>query len=151
MSNMFNTCPSLSDVNMTGTRITHSFASCKLSAARLNEIYTNLAVVGNGAVTFQVAADTVTKTSHGLTVGAPVSFTGITGTTNIDNSAVYYVINPTANTFQLATTVGGAVRDLTGVDGTGNFAETTITVSNNYGTAADDPSIATAKGWTVTG
>jgi len=27
----------------------------------------------------------------------------------------------------------------------------TITVSNNWGTAADDPTIATAKGWTVTG
>src|SRR5574337_1303422 len=27
----------------------------------------------------------------------------------------------------------------------------TIMVSNNYGTASDDPSIATAKGWTVTG
>ena len=27
----------------------------------------------------------------------------------------------------------------------------TITVSGNYGTASDNPSIATAKGWTVTG
>ena len=27
----------------------------------------------------------------------------------------------------------------------------TITVTNNYGTAGDDPTIATAKGWTVTG
>jgi len=30
-------------------------------------------------------------------------------------------------------------------------AARTITVSNNYGTAGDNPSIATAKGWTVTG
>lgn len=27
----------------------------------------------------------------------------------------------------------------------------TITVSNNYGTTGDNPAIATAKGWTVTG
>jgi hypothetical protein len=27
----------------------------------------------------------------------------------------------------------------------------TITVTGNYGTASDTPSIATAKGWTVTG
>ena len=27
----------------------------------------------------------------------------------------------------------------------------TITVSNNWGTATDDPTIATAKGWTVSG
>jgi len=27
----------------------------------------------------------------------------------------------------------------------------TITVSGNYGTTGDDPTIATAKGWTVSG
>jgi hypothetical protein len=27
----------------------------------------------------------------------------------------------------------------------------TITITGNYGTATDDPTIATAKGWTVTG
>jgi hypothetical protein len=32
-----------------------------------------------------------------------------------------------------------------------NGAGKTITVAGNYGTASDDPSIATAKGWTVTG
>ena len=32
-----------------------------------------------------------------------------------------------------------------------NGAGKTITVTGNYGTASDDPSIATAKGWTVTG
>jgi hypothetical protein len=30
-------------------------------------------------------------------------------------------------------------------------ATKTITVTGNYGTASDDPSIATAKNWTVTG
>jgi S-adenosylmethionine synthetase len=29
--------------------------------------------------------------------------------------------------------------------------EQTITVTGNYGNASDDPTIATAKGWTVTG
>ena len=27
----------------------------------------------------------------------------------------------------------------------------TVTVTGNYGTTSDDPTIATAKGWTVTG
>ena len=27
----------------------------------------------------------------------------------------------------------------------------TVTVTGNYGTASDNPAIATAKGWTVTG
>jgi hypothetical protein len=30
-------------------------------------------------------------------------------------------------------------------------AARTITVTGNWGTASDNPSIATAKGWTVTG
>jgi hypothetical protein len=65
----------LSQIKATGIKFTFSVANCKLSAAALNEIYTNLATV----------------TSQ------------------------------------------------------------TITVSGNHGTNADDPTIATAKGWTVTG
>ena len=75
MSNMFYNCQSLAKVSMTGMNVSFSVANCKLSAARLNEIYSNLATV------------------------------------------------------------------------TGQ----TITVTGNYGTATDDPTIATAKGWTVTG
>ena len=72
---MFNTCPSLSRIEATGFNYTFSVASCKLSSAALDEIYTNLPTV------------------------------------------------------------------------TGQ----TITVSGNYGVSGDDPTIATAKGWTVTG
>lgn len=72
---IFSNCSSLSDINITDFKYTFSVASCKLSADRLNEIYTNLPTV------------------------------------------------------------------------TGQ----TLTVTGNYGTASDDPSIATAKGWTVTG
>jgi hypothetical protein len=75
-SNIFINCSSLSVGAMSGTSKTISYASCRLSAAELNNIYTNLA-------------------------------SGVTAQT--------------------------------------------ITVSSNYGTTGDDPSIATAKGWTVTG
>jgi len=71
---MFGSCSSLSKGALSGTKESISYASCKLSGAALDEIYTNLATV------------------------------------------------------------------------TGK----TITVSNNWGTASDTPSIATAKGWTVT-
>ena len=74
-SNMFSTCPSLSKIKTVNFKYTFSVASCDLSAAALNELYTNLATV------------------------------------------------------------------------TGQ----TITVTGNHGTDADDPTIATAKGWTVTG
>ena len=75
MSSMFNSCSSLSNIDITNMKVSFSVVNCKLSADRLNEIYTNLATV------------------------------------------------------------------------TGQ----TITVTGNYGTATDNPAIATAKGWTVTG
>jgi hypothetical protein len=74
-SNMFANCNSLSRIQAKDFRFTFSVANCKLSAAALNEIYTNLPTV------------------------------------------------------------------------TGQ----TITVTGNYGTTDDNPTIATARGWTVTG
>jgi surface protein len=74
-SSMFNNCNSLARIQAEDFRFTFSVANCKLSAAALDEIYTNLPVV----------------------------------------------------------------------------VSQTITVSSNYGTTGDDPTIATAKGWTVTG
>lgn len=71
----FTQCPNLERSQVIGMKFTHSYAGCNLSAAALNEIYTNLATV------------------------------------------------------------------------TGQ----TITVTGNPGTTSDDPTIATAKGWTVTG
>ena len=75
-TNMFQGCSSLQQSDITGTTYTISYASANLSAAALNNIYTNL--------------------------------------------------------------------------GTASGAQT-ITVTGNWGTAGDDPSIATAKGWTVAG
>ena len=75
-TSMFQGCFSLQQSDITGTTYTISYASANLSAAALNNIYTNL--------------------------------------------------------------------------GTASGAQT-ITVTGNWGTAGDDPSIATAKGWTVAG
>ena len=75
-TSMFQGCSSLQQSDITGTTYTISYASANLSAAALNNIYTNL--------------------------------------------------------------------------GTASGAQT-ITVTGNWGTAGDDPSIATAKGWTVAG
>jgi hypothetical protein len=73
-TNTFSACASISKISATGARFSFSVASCKLSAAALDEIYTNLPTV------------------------------------------------------------------------TGQ----TITVTSNYGSTGHTPSIATAKGWTVT-
>jgi hypothetical protein len=72
-------------------------------------------------VTGSAAADTLTKTAHGLTNTTPVMImSSLTVPTGLVEDFVYYVVNATANTFQLAATSGGTVIDLTS-DGTGTI------------------------------
>lgn len=56
------------------------------------------------AVTFQNAANTVTRTSHGFANGDPISFNNIGTATGIATNTIYYVINAATSTFQLAAT-----------------------------------------------
>jgi len=65
------------------------------------------------SVTFQDTGDTVTLNSHGIAAGTAISFTSITSTTGISTNTLYYVVNPTTNTFQVATSVGGSALALT--------------------------------------
>jgi hypothetical protein len=71
-----------------------------------------------GAVTFTAATDLVTRTAHGYTNGMIVSFSEITSTTGIGTQINYYVVNATANTFQVSLTSGGSAIDLV-TDGSG--------------------------------
>jgi len=67
----------------------------------------------------EVAANTVTKSSHGLINGDTVKLEGLVNVTGgIANNTLYYVVTSTTNTFQLATTKGGSVIDITGSDDT---------------------------------
>ena len=147
----FTTVPCLSICNILGISKTVSFAGCKLSGTQLDNIYTNLTAVG-GSVTFTDAGDIVTMTSHGFLEGSTISFSAITTTTGIVTATTYYVRNPTSTTFQLATTKGGSIINLVN-NGTGTITASaqTITVTSNWGIATDTPTIATTKGWTVTG
>jgi len=62
------------------------------------------------AVTFDPDADTVGLTAHGFQNGEAVKFSVTTGTlpTAIVAGTTYYVINATANTFQVSATEGGS-------------------------------------------
>jgi hypothetical protein len=145
-------CPSLSKISVANVYYTWSVASCKLSGARLDEIYTNLPTVfaASTAVTFQDTGDTVTLNNHGFANLRTVSFATITTTTGISINTNYFVRNVTTNTFQLSTTTTGAIINLVN-NGSGTLNGQTITVTGNWGTATDTPSIATGKGWAVTG
>ena len=68
-----------------------------------------------GAVTAVAATDLFTRTAHGLEVGNPVRFTGLTGGAGITPGKTYYVIASglTANDFRVSATLGGATIDVT--------------------------------------
>lgn len=70
--------------------------------------------------TFQDTGDTVTYNNHGLRAGDEIYFKTITTTTGISINTKYYVVNPTTNTFQVASTLGGSALPLT-TNGTGVY------------------------------
>jgi len=144
-----------------------------VTQSNTSSLAVGMRVLGTGvntavAVTFQDAGDTVTRAGHGLANGTIVSFTSITSTTGIAAYIPYYVINATANTFQLSATSGGAAIALT-TDGSGSMLYpayiTAITTNASFQISAPasatgsvtltarilDTYPAIAKGWTVTG
>lgn len=72
------------------------------------------------AVTFQDTGDTVTRANHGWINTTEVSFPTIVSTTGISINTKYFIINSTANTFQVSATSGGAALPLT-TNGTGTI------------------------------
>lgn len=70
------------------------------------------------AVTFADAGDLVTRVAHGWLNGQRLAFAAITGTTGLALHTTYFVVNRTADTFQLAATLGGAALPLA-TNGTG--------------------------------
>jgi surface protein len=67
----------------------------------------------NAPVTLTDAGDLVTRTAHGYTSGMTVKFYNIVTTTGLSANTPYFVINATANTFQVSTTPAGSPVALT--------------------------------------
>ena len=128
---------------------------------------TNTALTTALACTFQDTGDTVTATAHGLSNGDEVSFATIVTTTGIVTRTIYYVVNATTDTFQVAATAGGAALPLT-TNGSGTFRYRTTIESigagtitlNRKATASGATTLsfrtlktgtALLKGWTVSG
>jgi hypothetical protein len=159
-------------VTLTGTTTT---GSTTITMANTTGIAVGMQITGTGipltvprSITFTDTGDLVTLASHGLSNGDEVSFTLVTTTTGIIANKIYYVVNQTANTFQLAASSGGAVLPLTN-NGTGFLRyrievvsinpNVNITVSRPTSSAATSSLVfrqlrtgtALLKGWTVTG
>lgn len=98
--------------------------------------YNSAALVGTDSpVTFTASTSTVNRTAHGFANGKTVTFWNISGTTGVVNGQVYYVINRTADTFQVSLTPGGAAVTLTG-DGTAaltRYRQAIVTVTPQSG------------------
>lgn len=74
----------------------------------------------DGPVTFQNSGNLVLRTAHGYTNGGTISFASIVTTTGLQINRNYFVINATANNFQVSLTQGGAAVAL-GADGSGTI------------------------------
>ena len=64
-------------------------------------------------VTFTASTSRVNRTAHGHQAGAKTQFYNILTTTGLSEGQSYYVINPTADSFQVSTTPGGSPVTLT--------------------------------------
>lgn len=78
----------------------------------------NVTVTGayNGT-TVSCASGVITLASHGLANGTPIYISG-NAPTGLANSTGYFVVNATANTFQVASTLGGTAIAFTGTSST---------------------------------
>ena len=64
-------------------------------------------------VTFTASTSRVNRTAHGHQAGAKTQFYNILTTTGLSEGQSYYVINPTADSFQVSATPGGSPVTLT--------------------------------------
>lgn len=88
-------------------------------------------------VTFDLTANTVNWTAHGLIANQRVKF-ATTGAlpTGITAGTTYFVRSPNANGFQISSTSGGAAIDLTGSDSGVHTGYSLLNI--NYDPATDD-------------
>jgi hypothetical protein len=146
---MFNTCNSLLEapsLNLSSvTDASQMFQSC--SALKTVPAYTFSAALTTTVSMFSGC--------FGLRNLPAITFTGTpTTTTMFSNCGALSRVQATGinSTISFAScNLAGAQLDEIYTNLSASGAGKTITVSSNWGTATDTPSIATAKGWTVTG
>lgn len=63
--------------------------------------------------TADAGTDVITATAHGLLAGETIRFKGTDLPAGITQSTLYYIISPTANTFQISATPGGSAVNIT--------------------------------------
>jgi surface protein len=150
--------------------------STTILMASTTGLSTGMSISGTGTgittgapVTFQDAGDTVTLANHGMSNDDMISFSVITTTTGIVINTIYYIISATTNTFQVASTLGGAALPLTtNGSGTMKYNAKIVTINTNISVVLDRPAATTVasttlafrvlntaqarlRGWTISG
>jgi hypothetical protein len=127
-----NTWGAPTPVSLTGTpaagSTTITMASTTGLSVGMQVTGTNTILTTGRAVTFTDAGDLVNLTAHGLSDGDEVAFSVITTTTGIVINTIYFVVNAAADTFQVASTLGGAALPLT-TNGSGTVRYNSVIVS----------------------
>ena len=144
----------LGQAKLTGMRWTQSFQNCKMGAAQLNEMYTALAVLNPNVTNVTAAAGVVTYTVADIRAFVAARTVTITGV----NPVAYNLTSVTVGTVTAGAGTTGTFTVTNAATGTyvsGGIAalqdNRTITVTGNPGVSGDDTTIATNKGWIVTG
>jgi surface protein len=152
IQNMFNSCHSLKKINIGNWALTSlanangAFASC-FTLQDLGVTSLNLPVCTNVSSMFDGCS--ALPTIGAINVSAATNAATLANNCSSLRQAAFVGINASvsfANCMLSATELNAIYTALSA-----NGAGKTITVSGNFGTATDDPAIATAKGWSVSG
>lgn len=145
------TIGSLGKAPLLNNRWTLSFGNTNIGSSELNEMYTSLAVLNPNVVNISGNGSTVTYTVDDITAfvtGRTVTITGVNPSSYNLTNATVGTVDAVSNTF----TVSNTTQDTYVSGGVAAIQDNrTITVTGNPGITGDNPTIATAKGWTVTG
>jgi hypothetical protein len=143
----------LRKIVLSGNKWTQSLQNCLLGSAELDGFYTGLAtlnpsltsVAGNGTtVTYTVGAAAISP----FVAARTATMTGVSPVAYNLTNAVIASVNTATGTFTVTNAATGAYVS----GGVATIQDNkTITVSGNPGVSGDDTTIATNKGWTVTG
>jgi len=136
---------SLAGTTVAGTTIITMASTAGLSAG-MQVTGVNTSLTTGIAVTFTDAGDTVNLNTHGLSNGDEVSFSVITTTTGIVINTIYFVVGATANTFQVASTLGGSALPLTtNGSGTLKYNSTIASIIANTSVTVTRPMVGSAS------
>ena len=154
LSNLFNSCYSLEELNLSGwdvssvTNMNGIFGSC-FSLRYLNITGWDTSAVTNATNMFSGCPALERVPAIDLSAVNTLTSQAFCGSSSSLTRMQATGINVSVN--MASCMFGAAALNEIYTNLSASGAGKTITVTGNYGTASDDPSIATAKGWTVTG